>query len=102
VDAAMAVELAANWNTWLQRGTAVEWGVGSAGSIFNAVSGNIPAAEVTLAGLVPGGIGGQSGYADFFNEFFNLDPPPPPPDGPFNDLEDLPQNTRGGVFSFNL
>lgn len=102
IDAAMAVELAANWNTWLQRGTAVEWSVGSAGNVFNPVSGLIPAAEVTLAGLVPGGIGGQSGFADFFNEFFNLDPPPPPPDGPFNDLEDLPQNTRGGVFSFNL
>ncbi|MCC7474500.1 MAG: S8 family serine peptidase [Pirellulales bacterium] len=58
--------------------------------------GNIPAAE-KMAGnfmLVPGGIGGQGGFIDYWDEYF-ADPP-----DPFDPAEpgDWPVNTRGANY----
>ena len=99
VDASLAVLLAANWNSWLSRGTQVVQYHTSASNTWVGPGGDIPAAEIVLGRVIPGGIGGSSGFDEFFLEFF-APPGPEPEDGPFNDPDSGPQNTRGSTYPF--
>lgn len=98
IDAELAVKLARDWGTYSQ-----QLGQELTFSTFVLQPGaNIPAAEKLSqdAGylLVPGAIGGQGGFGEYWEQYFVEDDPEDPEDGPFSDYDGPGEGQRGTPF----
>lgn len=96
IDAKLAVQMAENWHTLGQNRqreltfTTFVLNLAGAGDLPAAEKGNEAAGLI----LVPGGLGGDDGFIDFWNEYFVEDDPESEDDGPFSG-DDPPINTQG-------
>lgn len=102
VDADLAVKMAQQWH---QKGQNLGEEL-TFTTFVNQVLLSLPAAERGNDDsgniLVPGGLGGESGFIEYWNEYFVEDDPEDPEDGPFSG-DDPPDNTRGFSFiEFNV
>lgn len=96
IDAQLAVQMAENWHNLGQNRqreltfTTFVLNLGGAGDLPAAEKGNEDSGLI----LVPGGLGGDDGFIDYWNEYFVEDDPESEDDGPFSG-DDPPFNTRG-------
>jgi subtilisin family serine protease len=104
IDAGLAVQIAEQWHT-LSQNKAPERTLSTFVVQPEPQTGwAFPAAEKTddppdgIAMVVPGGIGGDNGFIEYWNEYFAEDDPMDPDDGPFSDYDGPAAASRGASY----